>query len=90
MGIQSSIATDFPTIIICVILLIVAFVAPLLSPFFRKKGIMQELHNDDADNKKSSEAESQLYPITVVITTHDNSDDLQPAIISSTGLSCRL
>ena len=77
MGIQSSIATDFPTIIICVILLIVAFVAPLLSPFFRKKGIMQELHNDDADNKKSSEAESQLYPITVVITTHDNSDDLQ-------------
>ena len=72
MGIQSSIATDFPTIIICVILLIVAFVAPLLSPFFRKKGIMQELHNDDADNKNILQAlGSLLWPTrqTVILST---------------------
>lgn len=77
MGFQTSIAIDLPTIISFVVLLVVAFIAPLMSPFFRKKGIFQQMHEDDGEGDSAAESESVLSPITVVITTHDNAVDLE-------------
>ena len=69
------IAININILIICGLLMTVALLAPLLSPFFRKRGIVSLLH--EGANTAAEEEPQELQPMTVVITTHDNAEDLE-------------
>ena len=68
-------AININILIICGLLMTVALLAPLLSPFFRKRGIVSLLH--EGANTAAEEEPQELQPMTVVITTHDNAEDLE-------------
>lgn len=58
------------SIILSVLFLVVALVAPLLNPFFRKRAILRSLADRDAASPDS------LPPLTVIITAHDDAEAL--------------
>lgn len=71
------ITIDIHTLIICGILLLLALLTPLVSPFFRKKRIMALLREDSEPADSTEEEQTELKPMTIIITTHDNAADLE-------------
>ena len=77
------IVIDQITIIICVVLILLAIISPLFNPFFRARSLFAK--NKEEKEEEETRSSDQYPPITVLITAHENAEELErhlPTLLS--------
>mgnify|MGYP000846522730 CR=1 FL=1 len=66
---------DNTTIILSTVLLVMALLTPLVSPFFRKVRMTEPVLEDETDTEEEK-SEAKLPPISIIFAPDDNAEEL--------------